>query len=360
MSDNPSQNRYSEKKENKFDFLMDFILFIAISVLIFIIIKPFFTALLFALLTAYSLKPLVDLIKKVVKSYVLSLLLTIMLIIIPTGVFVYYAASGTASIIEKTNEIMLSLNNLLYVISDKASQIPILQSLNVPEHIMSLQSLITEVINSFKISLIDVFQNIPKILISVLVYLLATYYFIIEGDSFNKHYEMIVSSLSKRRQIMLNAIFKGLKNALDVLVISYITLTIIITVLAYIIYYAFSIPYAIVWAVLTGLFGLLPILGCWMVYGGVSFYLYLKGKVISSIIVLIYGLVVLNIFPDVVLRPVLGSYKSKVHPLLIFLGFFGGPMVFGIAGFILGPIIMIMGATVIAEYYKYYILSKNK
>ncbi len=348
-----------ESKESKWDLIIDFVLFLTILIMTLIILKPFLTALVFAVLTAYALKPLVDLINKIVRIYRLSLFVALLILIIPTGAFIYYAAEGTAPIIQKTNEIIISFNEVLEKISLKASEYPILNALNIPEYIKNTQSIILEFSSSIKASLISSFQNIPGIVISVAIYLLATYYFIVESEALNKHYENLLSSLSKRRQIMFNSLFKGLKNALDVLVVSYITLTIIVTVLAYIIYFAFSVPYALLWAILTGLFGLLPILGSWMVYGGVSLYMYLKGNELAAIIILIYGLVILNLLPELVLRPALSSYKTKVHPLVIILGFFGGPAIFGFSGFILGPIIMVVSATVIKEYYEHYILQKK-
>ena len=103
---------FREKKDllgGRWDFLVDFVLFIIILSLSILIIKPFLTALLLAMLTAYALKPLVDLINKIFRIYKLSLFVSLLILLVPTSAFVYYAAEGTAPIIQKTNEIMIDV-----------------------------------------------------------------------------------------------------------------------------------------------------------------------------------------------------------------------------------------------------------
>jgi len=54
---------------------------------------------------------------------------------------------------------------------------------------------------------------------------------------------------------------KGLKKSFDVLVMSYVTMSFIVFVLSLIGYIIFGVPHAFILAVLTGLFGFLPVFG---------------------------------------------------------------------------------------------------
>ena len=348
-----------DKKEGIYTYLLDWILFLSIIVLSYYVISPFLGALLLALLTAYIVKPMVDILYKFVKSYRLSLFISILLILVPTTIFIYYASLGATPLVQGVSSLSIDFSHILQVIKAKSTHSRILTLLNVPEYIDNLQEIIQKISISLKDYLLSIVVNIPIIVIDVLIYLISTYYFVIESHKWEKYYNTIVERLSKKRRFMLNSIIKGLKNAMDVLVIAYIAMTVIITVLAYIIYVIFQVPYALLWATITGLFGLLPVLGAWMIYGGVAFYLYSIGEVTQAIILLIYGIVVVNLIPDLIIRPNLSANAGDVHPLTVILGFFGGPIVFGAIGFILGPLILVVFETVVREYYKYYIENDN-
>ncbi|NPA38405.1 MAG: AI-2E family transporter [Candidatus Nanohaloarchaeota archaeon] len=347
------------KIEIKKEYVTDLILLGVIAILTILVIKPFFKALIFALLTAYMLRPLVDLIYRFIKFYRLSLFISLLILLVPTFAFIYYAAEGARPLIEKTTEISASLNNFIEYLMALSNQNSILRFFNVAEYLKNFQDIVDILTQYLKNYLRSSLSNIPHILINVMVYFVATYYFIVDSHKLEYYYYKLLERVSKKKQFLLNAVLKGLKNAFDVLVVSYITMTLITTVLAYIIYFAFDVPYALLWAILTGLFALLPILGAWMVYGGVSAYLYFIGEPTKALITLLYGLIVLTLIPDLVLRPALSSKQAKVHPLTVILGFFGGPIIFGFIGFIIGPAIMVIFETVVKEYYEYYVLREN-
>ncbi len=352
--------RKEYKIEIKKEYVTDLVLLGIVSVLTILVIKPFFKALLFAILTAYMLRPLVDLIYGFIRFYRLSLFIALIILLVPTFAFIYYAAEGAGPLIEKTNEIKTSLNNFIEYVSMLSYQSKILRLLNIPEYLKNFQDIVDVLTTYFKNYLKTSLSNLPYILINVMIYFVATYYFIIDSHKLEYYYNKLLEKVSKKKQFILNAVLKGLKNAFDVLVVSYITMTVIITILAYVIYFAFNIPYAFLWAVLTGLFALLPILGAWMIYGGVSVYLYFINQPTQALITLLYGLIVLTVVPDLVLRPALSSKQAKVHPLTVILGFFGGPIIFGVIGFIVGPTIMVVFETIVKEYYDYYVLKDNR
>jgi len=347
------------KIEIKKEYVTDLVLLGAITILTILVIKPFFKALVFAVLTAYMLRPLVDVIYKFIKFYRLSLFLSLLILLVPTFAFIYYAAEGARPLIEKTTEITTSLNNFIDYLSMLSSQSKMLTLMNIPEYLKNFQDVVDILTVYIKDYLRNALSNIPHILVSVMIYFVATYYFIIDSHKLEYYYNKLLERVSKKKQFILNSVLKGLKNAFDVLVVSYITMTLITTVLAYIIYFAFSVPYSFLWAMLTGLFALLPILGAWMIYGGVSVYLYFIGEPTQALITLLYGLIILTLIPDLVLRPALSSKQARVHPLTVILGFFGGPIIFGVIGFVIGPAIMVIFETIVKEYYDYYVLREN-
>ena len=61
---------------------------------------------------------------------------------------------------------------------------------------------------------------------------------------------------------------------------------------------------------------------------------------------IILGLI-LSTYIDSILRIKLVGKKSKIHPVIVLLGLFGGISLFGIIGLILGPLILSIAITII-------------
>lgn len=95
----------------------------------------------------------------------------------------------------------------------------------------------------------------------------------------------------------------------------------------------------ILWALVTGLASLVPVVGSALVWGPASILLILSGHWVKALILLIWGAAVVGQV-DVVVRPYVVSAHVKVHTLLIFFALLGGVEAFGIVGIFVGPVIL--------------------
>ena len=95
----------------------------------------------------------------------------------------------------------------------------------------------------------------------------------------------------------------------------------------------------ILWALVTGLASLVPVVGSALVWGPASILLILNGHWMKALILLIWGAAVVGQV-DVVVRPYVVSTRVKVHTLLIFFALLGGVEAFGIVGIFVGPVIL--------------------
>jgi predicted PurR-regulated permease PerM len=64
----------------------------------------------------------------------------------------------------------------------------------------------------------------------------------------------------------------------------------------------------------------------------------MMGHFWEGIIILAFGIIVIS-HVDAVLRPLLLGHDVQMHTLLIFLSTLGGLALFGISGFVIGPVI---------------------
>ena len=95
----------------------------------------------------------------------------------------------------------------------------------------------------------------------------------------------------------------------------------------------------ILWALVTGLVSLVPVVGSALVWGPASILLFLGGHWVKALLLLIWGAAVVGQV-DMVVRPYVVSARVKVHTLLVFFALLGGVEAFGIIGMLVGPVIL--------------------
>ncbi|MDZ5602384.1 AI-2E family transporter [Pseudomonas sp. RP23018S] len=105
-----------------------------------------------------------------------------------------------------------------------------------------------------------------------------------------------------------------------------------------IIFWILDIPSALVWAVLMAFLSLLPAVGAGIVWGPVAVYFLVTGMFWQGIILTAYGVLVIGLV-DNVLRPLLVGKDTKMPDYLILVSTLGGMAVFGLNGFVIGPLI---------------------
>jgi len=71
---------------------------------------------------------------------------------------------------------------------------------------------------------------------------------------------------------------------------------------------------------------------------------------VKGTLILVFGTIVLNILPEIFLRPFVGSRQMNEHPLIIFTGFIAGPLTLGIKGLVLGPVLLILSKEFLLNY----------
>ncbi|MDO8931450.1 MAG: AI-2E family transporter, partial [Rhodocyclaceae bacterium] len=86
-----------------------------------------------------------------------------------------------------------------------------------------------------------------------------------------------------------------------------------------------------------------------LIWGGAAWWLYNQGATGMAIFMVIWGVAVISSV-DNFLKPILISRTSSLPILLIALGVFGGILAFGFVGIFLGPVILALALTLIANW----------
>jgi len=105
-----------------------------------------------------------------------------------------------------------------------------------------------------------------------------------------------------------------------------------------------GIETALFWSVIMMILSVIPVIGTILVWLPAGIILIATGSVVPGVLLLVWcGVVVGNI--DNVLRPVLVGQESGLHELIILFSTLGGLTLFGVTGFIVGPIVAALCVT---------------
>lgn len=112
-------------------------------------------------------------------------------------------------------------------------------------------------------------------------------------------------------------------------------------ILGGIIFWVLDVDGALFWGVLMGVLSLLPAVGASLIWSPVAIYFFSTGAVTHGIILTVFGLLVIGL-ADNVLRPLLVGKDTKIPDYIILISTIGGLSLFGLNGFVIGPLIAAM------------------
>ncbi|MBB5049086.1 putative PurR-regulated permease PerM [Rhodopseudomonas rhenobacensis] len=99
-----------------------------------------------------------------------------------------------------------------------------------------------------------------------------------------------------------------------------------------------GISASLLWAVLMAFLSLLPAVGAGLIWVPVAIYLLAIGSIWKGVLLIAYGALVIGLV-DNILRPILVGKDTKMPDYIVLISTLGGIEVFGINGFVLGPVI---------------------
>jgi len=87
---------------------------------------------------------------------------------------------------------------------------------------------------------------------------------------------------------------------------------------------------------------LVPILGSSVAFLLVGAYALARGDMQGVLVLFFLGYIVVSCMPEIFIRPVLVGRRVKINPVIMFIGIIGGLLTMGLAGFVLGPVIVVL------------------
>jgi predicted PurR-regulated permease PerM len=105
-----------------------------------------------------------------------------------------------------------------------------------------------------------------------------------------------------------------------------------------VLFWALGIPAPVFWGTIMAMFSVLPAVGPGLVWLPAAVILLGMGQIVKGIILIAAGVLVIGLV-DNVLRPILVGRDTQMPDYLVLLATLGGLAVFGVSGFVIGPVV---------------------
>jgi len=116
-------------------------------------------------------------------------------------------------------------------------------------------------------------------------------------------------------------------------------------ILGGLIFWALGLDAAIFWGVVMVAMSMLPVVGAGLIWGPAVIVLITGGFYVKAVILLLFGILVIGL-ADNLLRPMLVGRDTRMPDYLILMSTLGGITLFGVSGFVIGPLIAALFLTV--------------
>ncbi|MFA9262584.1 MAG: AI-2E family transporter [Undibacterium sp.] len=179
------------------------------------------------------------------------------------------------------------------------------------------------------------YQSVTHFIFWVFIMFFTMFYFLIDGDRAFR-YLMNLSPLRTEHEKLLASKFISISRATlkGTLVVGAIQ-----GLIGGVAFWIVGIPSPAIWGLFMILLSIIPMVGSALVWLPAGIVLLIGGQVWQGFFVLGIGIGVISLI-DNILRPKLVGKDTQMHPLMIFFATLGGISLFGLPGFIIGPIIV--------------------
>lgn len=323
-----------EKKNNdeQFNKLMTIIIVISLAVLVFFLVKPLLLAIILGIILAFILSPVYDWFYKKTKSKNLSATIISVIIILMIIIPVWYL---TPIVIKQSIQLFSASQQIDLIVPLKKIFPSLFASDTFSTEVgIIFKNFILKISNQVTNTLAQIILNAPVLALHLLV-VAFTFFFVLRDKEMLIEY---IRSLLPFSKDIEDKLFNYSKSITTSVLYGQIFIGIIQGVIAGIGFFIFGVPNALFLTLLVIFVSMIPMIGPVLIWVPVVIYLFIAGNNFSAIGVAIFGIFASTI--DNFLKPIFISRRTRMHSSLVLIGMIGGLFLFGILGFILGPLIL--------------------
>ncbi|HEY0995244.1 MAG TPA: AI-2E family transporter [Gemmatimonadaceae bacterium] len=306
--------------------------FVVLALFIWMVRSVIIAAIL-GVVIAYYMRPVHEWVTRRIRSTSLAAILTLLFLIVPVlGIlaYSYWELADVAAYVgthqqEIAAKIDLSLRRL-----------PFMQAANTGDFVR--RAVLEASRYGARIPL-TVRAALASFTVAATIFLFTAFYVFVDGRQLATY---VRSKVPPRYDQLVGALETNVRGVLSGAIYSTLVTQTTKSLLLLVMFVIFGVPLAGVLSVLSFVVGFFPIVGSWSVYLPVAAWLLVfRDNAIGALLLAITGFVVNTLFISNYLRPKLAADRSRVLNFYwMFVGLVTGVYTFGLAGILLGPILI--------------------
>ena len=182
--------------------------------------------------------------------------------------------------------------------------------------------------------LLSVGQGAFEFLLGLGVMMYLTFFLLRDGRALAERIEQIIPLGEAKRQILMEKFLIVIRATIK----GSLIIAILQGSLGGLVFWALDIRGALLWAVLMGIFSLIPAIGTGFVWVPVAVFLIITGAVWQGIVLILCGVFLISMVDNIV-RPILVGRDTRMPDYVVLISTLGGLQLFGINGIVIGPLV---------------------
>ena len=323
------------------------LLLVLVSLAFFWVLWPYYGAVFWGAIFALMFSPIfLRFMQKLPQRRTLSALLTLsiilVLVILPVGLISVLLTQEAASVYQRVQSGDLSISRYFQQVYDA---LPVWITSVLDRSGLNNLGLIQERVSDsltkgsqfIATQALNIGQNAFDFLVSFFIMLYLLFFFLRDGAALSRR---IKQAIPLDEDIKRN-LFSKFTTVIRATVRGNIAVAVMQGALGGLIFWFLGIHAPVLWGTLMAFLSLLPAVGAALVWIPVAIYFLATGAIWQGVVLIVFGVLVIGLV-DNVLRPVLVGKDTKMPDYVVLVSTIGGMSLFGLNGFVIGPVIAAM------------------
>jgi predicted PurR-regulated permease PerM len=184
---------------------------------------------------------------------------------------------------------------------------------------------------------LNIGQNTFDFIVKLFIVLYLLFFLLRDGDGLSRRIRDAIPLRAEQKRDLFNKFTTVIRATVK----GNIVVAIVQGALGGLIFWLLGVRAPVLWGALMAVLSLLPAVGSALVWLPVAIYFLVTGAIWQGVVLIAFGVLVIGLV-DNVLRPILVGKDTKIPDYIVLIATLGGMAIFGLNGFVIGPVIAAM------------------
>jgi predicted PurR-regulated permease PerM len=184
---------------------------------------------------------------------------------------------------------------------------------------------------------LNIGQNTFDFIVDLFIVLYLLFFLLRDGDDLSQRIKYAIPLRAEQQRDLFNRFTTVIRATVK----GNVVVAIVQGTLGGLIFWFLGVHAPVLWGVLMAFLSLLPAVGTALIWLPVAIYFLVTGATWQGIVLIVFGVLVIGLV-DNILRPILVGKDTKMPDYVVLISTLGGMAIFGLNGFVIGPVIAAM------------------